>query len=206
MLGTILVVPSAVALSISDAPFTALDDLELGLSPIIRAPLETLRSGATIRLSYVVPSSSQWARIRRTQGPGRQGYVALAADTLRGRALDYNALTIEFSVSSNSRPLVLMPTRDIFLYEPFGADIGLRFEAAAGDRLQFAIRASNPEKLPDGEFLVQPYWDSAGDEAEAELRVDNEVKLVVTVAARIGLMLLVAGVVLQILKSQILKS
>jgi hypothetical protein len=192
VLGVVLIVPSALALTDADPPFTVDDDLQAGFTPIVRVPLEGLRSGATVRLSYVVPASSQWARIRRRQGPNNQGYVVLVAGAVRGEALDFSPLGIEFSVVGSNGPLALTPTRNIFLYDDFGADIGRRFAATEGDRLQFAIKARNPERLPDGEFLVQPYWASQ-ERLLFESDIDKALKRLVTAAARIGLILLVAG-------------
>ena len=203
--GVLSIIPSALALIEADPPFTVDDDLQTGFTPIVRVPLEGLRSGATVRLSYVVPTSPQWDRIRRTQGPNNQGYVVLVVGTARGEALDFSPVGIEFSVVGSNGPLTLTPTRDIYLYDVSGADIGLRFGPVPGDRLQFAIRARNPDGLPAGELLVQPYW-AAQDRLSVEREVDTTLKQVVTTAARIGLILLAAGVALQMLTSQILKS
>jgi len=194
-LGVVFVLPSAIVLTTADPPFTLKDDLQLGFSPVLQLPLESLRSGQAIRVSYVVPSSSQWDRIRRLQSHhGGGGYIALIADRLRGQALYFSSLEIEFSVLNHNADVALTPAGGAFLYEAFGGNIGFRFAVTSGDKLQFVVKARRPDRLPDAELLVQPYWDSTvKDTAEYGPDIDAMFKPVVTRAAQIGLMLLAAG-------------
>jgi len=204
-----LIVPAALTFTPILGPLASSDDVEVAFTPIVRLSLDSLRSGGTIKLSYVVPSSPQWDRIRNTSSLGDNGYIVLVADTLRGQILPFTPLGLDVSVSGGNTPLVITPSKNSpFMYQSAtGGDVGLQFTAAPGALLQFAIKARNPEGLPPGELIVQPYWYwVAQDIAEIGRAVDSVLKVIVTMAARIGLILLVAGVALQILKSQILKS
>ena len=72
------------------------------------------------------------------------------------------------------------------------------FAATPGDRLQIAIKARHPEALPEGELLLQRYWEwTAKDYAEAGRGIEAVLKPLVTRAAQFGLMLLAAGVALR---------
>jgi len=199
--GVVLIVPAALTFTPVLGPLTSDDDAAVAFTPIVRLPLDTLGSGSVVSLSYVVPDSAQWDRIRKNGSMGDHGYVAFVADTLHGKVLPFTPLGIDVSVSSrNSQIPVTHTDAGPYLYAPeTHHDVGLRFSASPGDRLRITISARNAGGLPEGELIVQPYWEwSARDFAEVSRELDRVLRPVVARAAQAGMLLLVAGVALSV--------
>ena len=199
--GVVLIVPAALTFTPILGPLSLDDDVPLALTPIARLSLDSLRGGGAVHLTYVVPESPQWDRIRQHERLGRHEYIAFVADKLHGQLLAFSPLAIDLSVIVGNAPIPLARSRtDPFLYTASTAnvDAGRTFEAMPGDRLEIAVKARDAEHLPDGELIVEPYVDSAAtDVSEIGRRVDAMFKPVVTRAAQIGLVLLVAGVAIR---------
>jgi hypothetical protein len=202
--GVVLIVPAALTFTPVLGHFTSDEDVAVAFTPIIRLSLDSLRSGGTIRFSYAVPGSVQWDRIRNNQSMGDHGYIALVADTLHGQAMPFTPLGLELSVSSENKPVSLTPARTgpyLYASSDTRTDVGLRFAAMPGDQLHFAVKALNPERLPEGELIVQRYWEwTAQDFAGVGREIESVLRPFVTRAAQIGLILLGAGVVLRAFK------
>jgi hypothetical protein len=194
-------VPAALTFTPVIGPLNLADDVPLVLTPIVRLSLDSLRGGGTVHLTYVVPQSPQWDRIRQHERLGHHEYIAFVADKLHGQLLAFSPLGIELSVVTRNAPVPLARSRtDPFLYasSSANADAGVTFVAMPGDRLEIAIKARDAKHLPEGELIVEPYVDgSAKDVSEIERGLDAMFKPVVSRSAQIGLVLLAVGVALR---------
>jgi hypothetical protein len=157
--GSVLLLPQVCAWTL----FGALrDDVAAAFVPTVRVPLASLTEGTVTVVSFKVPQTAGWERIRRTWGD--PGYVIVAAHG-HGPVRDvvpYSSLNLSIHVATGADDLPLeVATKHPFLYSSDTRDYGLAFHAPAGRDVTVRVEALGPTVDANGELTIRPYWDPA---------------------------------------------
>jgi len=136
-----------------------MDDVAVAGTPIARVSLDSLAVGGSLRLFVRIPDSTQWRRIRTAWGD--HGYVVFATDPARRSLIPFGTLKLELAFTDgDGTPLPQeRPAEPPYGYSSV-SDAGLRFMPRPGDELTIVVKRREPVALPEGELIVQPYWDS----------------------------------------------
>jgi hypothetical protein len=171
------------------------EDLVVAATPVARLPLTGLRSGGPVRLSFQIPDSTQWARIRRHWGPPR--YLVFAVDNTGTTILPFASLHVSVDIRGRHGALVSeRSTGRVHNYSQEHQDTGLRFDPQVGDELQLQVETHHTDTLPDGELIVEPYLESFTKDDAVGVGVAELFKTVFTWSALVGIALLFAAAVL----------
>jgi hypothetical protein len=158
--------------------------------------LESLRAGSPVEFIFRVPDSAQWTRIRKERTMGDNGYVVLAATKRNDKLIPFSTLNLEVAITGRTGP-VSQRAAD---YSPYGyssdtRDVGLRFQAPPRDELRVRLIARRPESLPNGELIIEPYWDWSAKDFGVGASVDADyLRPFVIRTTQLALVLLVTAV------------
>jgi hypothetical protein len=174
-------------------------DIQRALFPLVKAPLDSLRSTAEREFGFTVPNDSQWRRIVRRMGPPAFLAVPATTEEMSNRQT-YAASDVGLSlrVTRNGVPVTLIPTSDApYAYSAYTQNNGFKFTADAGDRIALWTRVTGSQ-LPSQSNLVLvadwgnlPTWDWVDGAAIGY----GVLTLLAWVAAALGLALIGGGIV-----------
>lgn len=136
-----------------------MDDVAVASTPVVRVSLDSLAVGGSLRLFLQIPDSAQWRRIRAAWGD--QGYIIFATDPARRSLIPFGSLKLEVAFTGGDGKTLTpeQPAEPPYGYSSV-SDAGLRFTPRPGDALTILVKRNEPVGLPEGELIVQPYWDS----------------------------------------------
>jgi hypothetical protein len=188
-LGVIILLPGAWYMTTRPAN----DDASVAFVPVARLALDSLKAGNRVGLLFAVQQSTQqWSRIRESLGD--LGYVLLACDKHHGRLIPFGNLDLELSVVGRNGQISVEHER----YTPYGYssdtyDVGVRFRPAATDDIRIDIRSRHPELLPQGELVIEPYWNGNAKDFLVGASLDAGLRPYARRAVYFGIVLLLVG-------------
>jgi hypothetical protein len=177
-----------------------MDDVAVAGTPVVRVSLDSLAVGGSLRLFVRIPDSAQWRRIRAAWGD--HGYIIFATDPARRSLIPFGTLKLEvaFTGRDGTRLSQERPAEPPYGYS-FVSDAGLRFLPRPGDEWTIVVKRSEPVALPEGELIVQPYWDSYMKDRIVGAHVETDFgPYVNAVVVAVGVLMLVASSVLGLLR------
>jgi len=157
--------------------------------------LDSLRAGNPVELVFWVPDSTQWKRIRQQRTMGDNGYIVLAASERGGKVIPFSTMDLAVSVSGAAGPIDLKKED----HTPYGYssdtyDVGLRFHPLPRDEVRVRVTARGPDRLPNGELIIEPYWNWSAKDFGVGASIDADLKPYVIRITQLGLVILAAGV------------
>jgi len=167
-------------------------DAEIALQPMVRIPLESLRSAGSTTFVFQIGGSS---RISKTWG--EPYYVIYSRMRSNGWWVrPFSSLRLQIFVTVDGYPVSLEKAlRDPYDHSSNTAgDIGLRFSAKPGKEVCIIVKVSDPAALLNGELVVAPNWDIAIKDKLAGAVLNDDLNRIFLVAGRIGLALLLLGI------------
>jgi hypothetical protein len=187
-LGIICMVPSSCLNS--DSPSVA-EDAFIPIQPMIRIPLESLKSKGSTSFSFKVNSVG----IAKTWG--EQYFVIYSRHQNNGwwmNAFSSLQLQIQVLVGGSSVAIEKAPYPP-YMHSSNTLDIGLRFSAKPGDEVRINVQAPYPTALPEGELVVAPNWDTAIKDHLVGAMIEDDLNHWLIIAGRIGLALSFLGLI-----------
>jgi hypothetical protein len=175
-------------------------DIHRALSPLMDAPLDSLRSTAGREFELTVPSDSQWRRIVRRMGPPAFLAVPATTEEMRNRQT-YAASDVGLSlrVTRNGSPVTLTPTSDTpYAYSAHTQNNGFKFTAEAGDQIAVWARVTGSQLPPESKLILVADWGNLNtwDWVDGAAMGYGVLTLLSSVAAALGLALIGGGVVM----------
>jgi hypothetical protein len=175
-------------------------DIHRALSPLVDAPLDSLRSTAGREFELTVPNDSQWRRIVRRMGPPAFLAVPATTEEMRNRQT-YAASDVGLSlrVTRNGSPVTLTPTSDTpYAYSAYTQNNGFKFTAEAGDRIALWTRVTGSQLPPKSNLILVADWGNLNtwDWVDGAAMGYGVLTLLSSVAAALGLALIGGGVVI----------
>lgn len=198
VIGVALLLPGACA--VATGTLTDDDDAAIAFTPVVRLSLESLKAGAPLELSFRVPDSLQWKRIRQDRRMGDNGYVILATKKDDDRLVPFSNLNLEVEVSGRTGQFTLNKAD----YVPYGhfsdtLDVGRLFRPSPGEEVQVRLRAQTPRTLPTGELIIKPYWRGTAKDFLVGASLDSEFQPIVVRMTQAGFGLLGLGLAVNVL-------
>jgi hypothetical protein len=159
------------------------------MEPLVRIPLESLRTAGSAGIIFTVSSST----ISRAWG--NPFYVIFWRSQHNGWWIHaFAVLHTDARVFVDGSPV----TVDHATHFPYGyssdtLDTGPSFLAKPGDEVRIAFRAGDPESLPEGELVVAPNWNLAIKDRLVGMDLDVNFHPIARVLGWIGLVLVALG-------------
>jgi len=169
-------------------------DIHRALSPLVSAPLDSLRTTAGREFELTIPSDSQWRRIVRRMGPPSFLGVAATAEEMSNRQT-YAARDVGLSlrVTRNGYPVEVTPTSDTpYAYSAYTQENGFKFTADTGDRIALWTRVTGSNLPPQSNLILVADWGhlNTWDWVDGAAIGYGVLTLLSSVAAAIGLALI----------------
>ena len=95
----------------------------------------------------------------------------------------------------NGRILLERTGRTPYGYSSDTTDVGVRFKPAAIDELRIRITAHHPERLPEGELIIEPYWEGNVKDFLVSASLDADLRPIIVRANQVGIVLLIVGTI-----------
>lgn len=173
-------------------------DIDRALSPLVDAPLDSLRSAAGRRFEWTVPNDGQWRRIVRRMGPPAFLAVPATSDEMSNRQT-YAASDVGLSlrVTRNESPVTLTPTNDTpYAYSASTQNNGFKFTAEAGDRIAIWARVTGSQLPPKSTLILVADWGNLNtwDWVDGAAMSHGLLTFLASIAAALGLALIGSGV------------
>jgi hypothetical protein len=174
-------------------------DIHRALSPLVDAPLDSLRSTAGREFALTIPSDSQWRRIVRRMGRPAFLVVPATSEEIRNRQT-YAASNVGLSlrVTRNGSPVTVTPTSDTpYGYSAYTQNNGFQFTAEAGDRIALWAQVTGSQLPQESNLIMVADWGGLNtwDWVDGAAIGYGVLTLLSSVAAALGLALIGSAIV-----------
>lgn len=154
------------------------DEVKAAFARLADVPLDLTQTGKSVELAVTIPNDEVWRRIRQLWG--EPGYIVAAVSSPAGNYMYcLSQLGLTASVTANGVPVNAV-TAD---QPPYGysanlscTQLGVRFTAAPGERLQVAINGQ-PDHVSKGDRItVEPYWSGETKDRLVGIGLEEDLK------------------------------
>ena len=154
------------------------------------------------RLSFNVPDTRQWTRIRKEWGNPR--YVVYATEDRYPSSpwiIPFSTLSLDVDVSRAGLAIPVQRSACPYAVSRDTGDCGVDFKADPGHTFDVSLTLDKPGLLPAGNLVIEPFWDEFLKDRLVGAGIASEIEPYFRRLATLGVSLLVASGVIRTLYS-----
>lgn len=171
-----------------------MSELLWATQPVVRIPLETLRSAGRASVVFRVPETKQWERLRREWGEPHYLVFAYRRERSSHYIQPFGELDLAVRATSNGETLVTERASDApYSYSSRTTDVGIVFRGMPGAEIRLDVEAKDAPSRRDGEFVVEPQWPGSLKDRIVGAMLEESAAPYVTGAGIVGVLLVFAA-------------
>jgi hypothetical protein len=148
-------------------------DASAALANLADVQLDRIAATDPLAISVVIPSTPQWARIRRSWG--EPDFLIAAVSPVKSFCYCLAKLPVTITVADNADQIPRPPAGPPYAYSADCPTSTLKFKAAPGTKLTVSVAKNGTQPLPPGDLIIVGSWWNTKDKLVG-IAVDEQLR------------------------------